>query len=295
MATQRRKNAPASKAKPEEPAGLRWQQPPPKPRKQMHRVQATSHQSAGSTPARAAPARRRPRLRLGGAWQTYARATFVVFILLGCSVGFWALLRLPQLIVTPSATQIGGSQRISAQEIYAASQVDGHNILLIRPADVIQRVAAVPGIASVDMHARLPNQVLIDVREHQPLVAWQGITTTVWLSADGAEVPQAGAPPALNLTDLSGTPVSESRPTWQAILPQLVALRQMLPEQTELSFGKFEGLYFRAPEGWTVWLGNGGIAAKLTLLEAAKSEIAASGERPSVIDLRYSTRQAFWR
>ena len=66
------------------------------------------------------------------------------------------------------------------------------------------------------------------MREQLPLVAWQGITTTVWLSADGSEVPQAGAPPSLHLTDLSGTPASESRPTWDAILPQLAEFQQML-------------------------------------------------------------------
>jgi len=223
------------------------------------------------------------------------RGTFALLVVLGCLVGFWTLLRLPQLTVAPSSTQIGGNQRISAQEIFAASQVEGHNIMLVRPADVVQRVTALPGIAAADVHVRLPNQVLIDVRERLPLVAWQGITTTLWLSAEGAEVPQAGVPPMLNLSDKSGVPLGEGRPTWQAILPQLVDFQRILPEQTDLSYGKFEGLYFRTPEGWTVWLGNDAIAAKLALLEAARSEITARGARPSVIDLRYSTRQAFWR
>ena len=90
--------------------------------------------------------------------------------------------------------------------------------------------------------------------------------------------------------------MSESRPTWQAILPQLVAFQQALPDQTELSYGKFEGLYFRTPEGWTVWLGNDGDCRRnWPCLRPPGSEITARGERPSVIDLRYSTRQAFWR
>jgi cell division septal protein FtsQ len=296
MATQRRKNASTAKAKPEEPVGLSWQQPPPKPRKQMRRVQATAGQT--TTPSVSPPparARQGPKLRLSGSWLTYVRITFVSLVVIGCIVGFWELLRLPQLTVTPGSTQIGGSQRISTRDIFTASQVEGHNILLIRPADVAQRVAAVPGIAKADVHVRLPNQVLIDVREHLPLVAWHAITSTIWLSADGAEVPQAGTPPSLNLSDLTGTPLGESRPTWLPILPQLVDFQQALPDQTELSYGKFEGLYFRTPEGWTVWLGNDGIVAKLALLDAARREITARGERPSVIDLRYSTRQAFWR
>lgn len=296
MAKQRRKTPPASKAKPEEPAGLSWQQPPTKPRKQMRRVQTTVSQSTpSSTLPRPAPTQQQRRIRLAGSWQTYARITLVLVVVLGCLVGFWALLRLPQLTVTPSSTQIGGSQRISTEDIFAASQVEGHNIMLVRPADVAQRVSALPGIAAADVHVRLPNLVLIDVREHLPLVAWQGITTTVWLSAEGAEVPQAGVSPMLKVSDKTGVPLNESRPTWQAILPQLVEFQRILPDQTDLSYGKFEGLYFRTPEGWTVWLGNESIAAKLALLEAARRDITARGERPSVIDLRYSTRQAFWR
>ena len=296
MATQRRKDPPAAKTKPEEPAGLRWQQPPPKPRKQMRRVQTTAGQAppSGASP-HSTQTRPRPRLRLGSSWMTYVRITLVSLVVIGCIVGFWEVLRLPQLSVTAGSTLIGGSQRISTGEIFRASQVEGHNILLIRPGDVAERVAAVPGIAQADVHVRLPNQVLIDVREHLPLVAWQAITSTIWLSAEGAEVPQAGTPPLLNLTDLTGASLGESRPNWQAILPQLIEFQRALPDQTELSYGKFEGLYFRTPEGWTVWLGNDGIVAKLALLDAARREITARGERPSVIDLRYSTRQAFWR
>ena len=132
MATRRRKTSSPSKAKSEEPAGLSWQQPPSKPRKQMRRVQTTVSQPTPSgTPPRPATARQKPRLRLGGSWQTYVRITFVSLVVFGCLVGFWALLRLPQLTVTPGSTQIGGSQRISAEEVFAASQLEGHNIMLI--------------------------------------------------------------------------------------------------------------------------------------------------------------------
>ena len=123
MATQQRKDTPAAKTKTEEPAGLSWQQSPAKPRKQMRRVQSTVGQSTVSQPAtpgaqpRRAPARQRP--RLGGSWQTYVRITLVLLIVLGGIVGFWELLRLPQLTVTPNTTKIGGSQRISNQEIFA--------------------------------------------------------------------------------------------------------------------------------------------------------------------------------
>ena len=171
MATQRRKGPPASKTKPEEPAGLSWQQPPAKPRKQMHRVQTTAVRIPASGPlTRPVPITRRTRVWLGKSWRTYLRIGIIVLVVVGCIIGFWEILRLPQLTVTASTTLIGGSQRISSQDIFAASQVEDRSILLIRPAEVTQAVAALPGIASADVHVRLPNQVLIDVREHLPLV-----------------------------------------------------------------------------------------------------------------------------
>lgn len=295
MTTQRRKETP-KKAKPEQPAGLRWQQPPPKPRKQMRRVQTTAAHAAASQAPRTPRAPATPlRVRLGASWQIYVRIGSIVLIVAGCIVGFWGLLRLPQLTVTANTTLIGGSQRISTQEIFKACQVENRNILLVRPAAVKERVAALPGIAHADVHVRLPNQVLIDVREHLPLVTWHGITTTLWLSADGAEVPQAGEAPPLTLNDLSGIPLADITPTWQAVLPQLEAIRQVRPDLAELSYGKLEGLYLRSPKGWTVWLGDEEILAKLAMLDAVENEIAARGERPTVLDMRYSARQAFWR
>ncbi len=302
MAMLRRKDTPVSKTKSvsktktEEPAGLRWQQPPPKPRKQMHRVQTTATRVSPSgvmkQPTRAA---RKPRVWLGESWRTYLRIGIIVLVVVGCIMGFWEVLRLPQLTVSASTTLIGGSQRISSQDIFAASQVEGRNVLLIRPDDVTQRLATLPGIAAADVHVRLPNQVLIDVREHLPLVTWHGITTTLWLAADGSEVPQAGEPPPLTLNDLSGTALADSLPTWRAILPQLISIRQARPDLMEISYGKMEGIYLRSPKGWTVWLGTEEIISKLAMLDAIENEITTRGERPSVIDMRYSARQAFWR
>ncbi len=137
------------------------------------------------------------------------------------------------------------------------------------------------GIASADVHVRLPNQVLIDVREHLPLVAWQGITTTVWLSAEWCGgAPGRRSPVAAPDRSVRHS-LSESRPTWDAILPQLAEFQRRSAGSDGALYGKFEGLYFRTPEGWTVWLGNEGIVAKLACLKppGARSRRAASDLR----------------
>jgi len=238
----------------------------------------------------------KPRFRIGENARLYARSALTLLVVIGCVVGLVELLHLPQLTVTATSTEIGGSHRIPAEDVYAAAGLEGRSILLIRPAEVAARVAAMSGIAGADVHVRLPNRVLIDVREYAPLVAWRGVTTTLWLSADGAEVPQTGELPPLTLNDRTGTSPEVSSQTWRDLLPDLVEIQKARPDVREMFYGKLEGLYFVVPEGWTVWLGNDGpMAAKLALLEATQREITARGTHPTVIDLRYSATQAFLR
>lgn len=226
--------------------------------------------------------------------QVLRRAAVLLFVA-GLTTGLVFLLRAPQLTVSASSTQIGGVQRIALERVYQISGVGGRSIFLVRPAEVAARIEQEPGIAEVDVYVRLPNQVLIDVREHVPVVAWHSITTTVWLTADGTEVPQTGALPPMQLSDRTGLAVDESRARWRRVLPDILALHRALPQVTELYYGQLEGLYFRAPEGWTVWLGDGGqVAQKIALLQSAGREIATQGAQPEVIDLRFSESKALW-
>jgi hypothetical protein len=75
------------------------------------------------------------------------------------------------------------------------------------------------------------------------------------------------------------------------VLADLQALQAAGLAAAELYYGVQEGLYFRADDGWTVYLGNGGdMAAKLTALqEIRRSSLAAAGRR-RIIDLRISGR-----
>jgi len=302
MATQRNKKTRTPTQKPAGPAQPVWKQPPPKPRKQMRRHQAIGPKVApqNSVPARGAVTvvrlAAKPRFRVREAVRLYGRTALLLLVVIGCAVGLLALLHLPQLTVMATTTEIGGSRRNAAEDVYAAAAVEGRNILLVKPADVARRVMEMSGIAGADVHVRLPNRVLIDVREYTPLVAVQGITTTLWLSADGAEVPQVGGKPPLTLKDRSGMSLGASQQTWRDLLPDLAEIQAARPDVSELFYGNLEGLYFVAPEGWTVWLGNGGpMAAKLALLDATRREILARGTHPNVIDLRYSATQAFLR
>jgi len=272
-----------------------WRRPPARPRKELRKMQSSTPRVNKPASRRASPA---PGLRLPSlaAVKEIARGLLMVALVGGLTFGMVQLLRLPQLAVTSTSTLVGGALRISPGTVYEASGLEGRNIFLVRSAEVAAAIGQIPGIEGVRVHVRLPNQVLIDVWEHTPLVAWRGITTTLWLAADGAPVPSAGQAPPLTLLDQSGISPDARDPLVQLLLQDLQALHAAQPDITEVYYDKTRGLSFRTAEGWDVWLGEGGyLANKLALLGAARQEIARQGGQASVIDLRHSAQRAIWR
>jgi len=274
----------------EQPAQPAWRQPPPKRRTQVRRTQAVAQRVDG-LPDRA----------IGGAFQwlrmllaapqnprTARRRLGIGVIAIALMVGFVQLTQGDWFIVSAAATQIRGCQRVPAEAVYVISALDQQNLFAVRPAAAAARIDTLPGIASASIHVRLPDQVIIDVQEYAPLVAWQVVTTTVWLADDGTIVPIIGDPPALALIDVNGAAVTQEGQLRPQVLANLKALHAARPDLTAVYYGTLEGLYFRAPGGWTVYLGDSAqMDQRLALLAATERDIAAHGRRVDVIDMRF--------
>jgi cell division septal protein FtsQ len=302
---QAKRSSDGERAKPAQPA---WQRPPAHSRKQLQRTRRGQKRLASQTTPPAGPLSAHKPAQSGEASQAKSprklnipvrailRYGFLVVIAGALAYGMWELLRLPELSVASTSTEIGGAARISPNDIFAAADVEGRNVLMIRPGDIAARVREVPGIEKANVYVRLPNQVIIDVREYAPLVAWQGITTTVWLAENASEVPQAGAPPPLTLDDRTGMVLGESRLRWTEVLARLTELHRSQPAIKDIAYGEEQGLYYRTDEGWEVWLGDGGeIEQKLALLDGARDKIASAGVKPKVVDLRFGGEHALLR
>jgi cell division septal protein FtsQ len=282
----------ADDVQPRQPA---WRQPPAKPRKRAKRQTfAATQRSGGGSARQPAPTKA---LALPGRETVFGwlRVAALLAAVAGVAAGLVYLLRWPLLTVGPYSTLIGGAQRIDTASLYQQSEIDGRSILVLRAEDIEARLRRAPGVATADVHLRLPNQVIIDVVEHSPLVAWQGITNTVWLSADGSAVPQAGALPPLQLVDRSSGRLANNPALKALILENLVALREANPEISELYYGDTQGLHYRSAQGWDVWLGeSGSMGEKMMLASATARDVERSGARPQVIDVRHSDRKAMW-
>jgi hypothetical protein len=271
------------------------EQAPAKPRKRVKRKPMAVSGSSGRAEGRAATGRIPLAMPSRETWLLTLRVAALLLTAIAVTIGLLYLLRWPQLSVSRGSTQIGGNLRLTPEEIYVASQIDGKNVLVLRADDIADEVKKAPGIAAAEVHVRLPNQVIIDVHEHAPLVAWQSITSTVWLAADGAEIPQAGGAPPLTFTDQSEGRLDKDAALRKLMLENLGAVHTARPELSEFYYADEPGLYYQAPEGWQVWLGESGpLEQKLALAEAAGQDIAKQGARPKVIDVRQSERKAMW-
>ena len=262
-----------------------WRQPPPETRANIRRHQMAVQRTEVAPRNPLAPVFGRV-MDLG---QSVAPRHWLTLVVLAvAAVGFHQLLLLPQFTVTAANVRVRGSERAPVDQIYAASGLEGTNVFRVRGETAGDRIAEVPGVDSVQVHVRLPADVIIDVVELAPIAIVQTITETVWIGSDGAGIRRVGEPPKLTLVDDSGT-IRDARGT---VLPEIVegleTIQANRPDVTDIRYGTLEGLYFSAPEGYTVYLGQGGaMIQKLALLEATQRQVAEWGMYPDVMDLRY--------
>jgi hypothetical protein len=281
MTTVRRKSTPSAEGQPGQTSQPAWRQPPPKKRAEIRRNLEVIQRV--SVPYDGTSIRWLPRINIKLRWQQWT----ALALLAGAAIGVGLLLTTDMFTVISDQSQVRGNQRVSADSIYASTDIDQRNIFLVRPAVAEARIEDMPGIASATVHLRLPAQVIIDVHEYAPLMAWHGITTTVWLTADGAPVPMTGIEPPVTFIDPDGAAMDERGQLRPWVLENLRQLHAARPDLTNLYYGSLEGLYFQAPSGRTVYLGDEGpVSSKLLLLEAVENQIADGKARVTAIDLR---------
>ena len=219
------------------------------------------------------------------------RGTAFVSVLVLMVAGLVVALTNENFAITRELTTIRGLQRVAEEDVRRASQLDGTNIFRVQPGQVAKNVKQLPGVAEARMHVWLPAQIVIDVREYEPLVAWQGITTTVWVADSGAVVPMTNDPPPLKLVDPTGAAAEANGKLRTHVLANLKALQAAGLEVTNLFYGSREGIYFRSPEGWTVYLGNEGqMPAKLAALQELRKNSIVRNVRATSVDLRIDGR-----
>lgn len=206
--------------------------------------------------------------------------------LLAASLGYWLFLT-DDFYVYQITVQ--GNNLVSAEEVFAASGLYELNIFWVNPQRVADTVAGLPGILSAEVHVTLPNQVSITVVEREPQVVWQRAGTR-WLVDEQGTVITAQAEPegGLVIEEQGGNPLRPGDQVDAAAVAGARQLQGLLPELSTVRYTPQTGLSFRHELGSEIRLGTGtDMAEKVSIMKALVEKLAASGEQPEYIDLRF--------
>lgn len=231
------------------------------------------------------------RIRAGWRWLSF----FLVLVLGTCLYLAWTM---PEFRV--SAAHIVGNQRIPADEINSALELNSQPVFLLKPSRIeAATLRAYPELASVKVTIALPNIVTINVTERQPIIQWQQDSGYTWVDEDGVAFRPRGEVPGLITVQAMGTPpvLSTSADNSSAPTPfitsetvkALQTLAPYVPAGTPIVYDPATGLSWNDGRGWKAVFGFGGedIAMKVQVYQAMVDWVTQHGVRPVLINVTY--------
>ncbi len=211
----------------------------------------------------------------------YLSGLLTVLLLLA----LYALATSPQFQV--QQYEIQGIQRLTFGDIEAVLGLQGTHIIEFNAAEAQSRLAAAfPELKDVQVSVGLPAKVTIQVSERAPVVSWNAADQAYWIDSEGTILPPRGEvdnllqvttnglPPLLEQSTLemasaapdaaSQIPVTaEAAPVsvWgkridPAIITSLLDLRTRIPEEASMVYNTGNGLGWKDPRGWDVFIGK---------------------------------------
>jgi hypothetical protein len=184
---------------------------------------------------------------------------------------------------------------LKADELYQQSAVDSWNIFWLSPNAIRERLLALPTVADAQVRLQLPNQVVVDITEEQPVAMWVTQDGNFWLLPDGTALPEGAQtqPDLLQIID----PLREAK-AWgdpaatridSAVLQSALALTTYLPAVNQIYFNQGYGLNFHLPDSdvWVYWGDGLNMQRKYTNIAAIQRHLRTAGTHPNIVDVRF--------
>jgi len=188
-----------------------------------------------------------------------------------------------------------GTARLSCDQVFRASGLDGIHVLWVRPAEVeAGLIAALPSVELAQVACGLPAKCTIAVTERQPRLAWDEDGHSWWIDAEGV-VFDAGGTVQAEEALVDGWTVRGPLPREEdgrldervrVALAELWTAGGNVP--SSLTYVPARGLTFVDERGYRVILGQGpGMDERLRVLEWLQSDLEARGLAPRFVDVRF--------
>jgi hypothetical protein len=195
-----------------------------------------------------------------------------------------------------STVDLVGAQRVTSADVNPVVVGVTKSIFTLDRSKTVAAVkAAFPEFSAVQLKVALPNRVILNVTERQPILAWVANDQTQWIAADGAVMPARGdggtlvtitssvSVPSYNpdapvetagdastttSTDTStdttaaaaattAAPTVATTPQFvdQQILQAAISLSAQMPSGASLVYDPVSGMGWNDPQGWQVFFG----------------------------------------
>jgi cell division septal protein FtsQ len=210
--------------------------------------------------------------------------------LLGAVAAFSFLRSSSNFVVTPDTATVRGNQVVPAEDIFAASRLDGQNLFRVNARQAEAAIAQLPFIKRAHLSLVPPNRVAIAVEERQPAAAWLAGGGRYWVDEEGVILPEAGdVEGVLTIHDKSETRPDNNTRVDGAAVRAAVRLRQWMPELSEVELWPDKGVTIVTAQGWPVHLGNDAdrLSREVALLNALLPELVRDKAQVEYIDLRF--------
>lgn len=198
------------------------------------------------------------------------------------------------------AAEIIGLQRLSARDVNLLLGVAGNPIFSVDAQALVKRLEdEFPEFASATVEIALPDKVVIQVDERQPILTWVQNGVTQLVDAQGMAFPlrsQNDQAPAL-VVQAQGAPVIVDEPKlMQAsekflpvdLISAVVSLSAQAPAGTPIVYDPTRGLGWRDAAGYDIYFGDiRDMDVKVHVYTAIVNELQRQGLTPRLISVEH--------
>jgi POTRA domain, FtsQ-type len=222
--------------------------------------------------------------------------SFFAVAILGAALYF--AFNLPQLRVTEA--QVTGNRMLTPAEINTSLDIAGKPAFLLIPAKLEKQLRlSYPELLSAKVDVALPNTVLIQITERQPVIRWQQGDGYTWVSEDGIafrphgedasliSVVALSAPPTE--VNVSSDPLTPAPFISSEMVQALKGLNGHVPQGVPILYDAGSGFGWNDPRGWRVYFGTSArdVELKMRVYESMVASLTQRGIRPALINVTY--------
>ena len=205
------------------------------------------------------------------------------------------LLTSPQFQVTQVViARESASAAAAMTRAHEVSNVVGTSIFLLHTERLAREIEAIPSVRSAQVRARLPNRVIVEIAEREPVAVWRAVNGTFLVDPEGQIIGStaADAPrlPAVVIHETNGVERAPGHRIERKALLTARELRRVLPDlgvdPLAIEYGT-TGLTVVSGDGWRIIFGDlEQLNAKLENLAAILDMQRRQPEAVEMIDLR---------